>query len=30
MNEAERGATAIYHAEVRYDRAYPDVWEWER
>jgi hypothetical protein len=28
MNEAERDATAIYHAQVTYDRPYPDPWEW--
>lgn len=28
MNEAERDATAIYHAQVTYDRPYADTWEW--
>ena len=26
LNEAERGHSAIYHAELTYDRAYPDAW----
>jgi hypothetical protein len=28
LNDSERDATAIYHAQITYDRPYPDPWEW--
>jgi len=29
LNDAERDATANYHAQIAYDRPYPNPWQWE-